>query len=163
MSRTSDSGGRRVLARERERRAIELRRAGQTYDAIAVELGCTRGAAFKVVQRVLVRLAAEAREDGEAVRAIELDRLDALHAIVWEKAAAGDLAAVDRALRIAERRAKLLGLDAPVRRELTGRDGVPLLDVAALVYAEGLLDVDEQPFAEVEAVAPLPRIGNAVR
>jgi len=34
-----------------------------------------------------------------------------------------NLGAIDRALKIMERRAKLLGLDAPVRQEVTGADG----------------------------------------
>lgn len=49
------------------------------------------------------------------LRELEAVRLDKLTFIAYRQAAAGDLAAMDRVLRIMERRAKLLGLDAPTR------------------------------------------------
>lgn len=60
----------------------------------------------------------------DALRTMELDRLDryllATERIAHEAADPKDaLAAMDRALRIQERRAKLLGLDAPDRAEFT--------------------------------------------
>lgn len=36
------------------------------------------------------------------------------------------LAAIDRAVRIMDRRARLLGLDAPTRKEISGPDGKPI-------------------------------------
>lgn len=48
---------------------------------------------------------------GEAL-ALELQRLDALQAALWNEAASGNVAAVDRVLRIMERRARLLNLDS---------------------------------------------------
>ena len=56
------------------------------------------------------------REPAEAVRKIELDRLDALQRSLWPAALKGDLRdlpAVDRVLAVMGRRARLLGLDAP--------------------------------------------------
>ena len=37
---------------------------------------------------------------------------------VWDEAAKGEYAAIDRVLKILERRAKLLGLDMPVRHDI---------------------------------------------
>ena len=45
---------------------------------------------------------------------------------LWPAAISGDVPSVGMALRVAERRARLLGLDAPTRQELTGADGGPL-------------------------------------
>jgi hypothetical protein len=42
---------------------------------------------------------------------LELDRLDKLQAAIWQRCLTGDLWAVDRALMISQRRAKLLGID----------------------------------------------------
>ena len=39
---------------------------------------------------------------------------------LWPRARKGEAAAVDRVLKIGERRAKLLGLDAPTRTALQG-------------------------------------------
>lgn len=93
---------------ELQRRALELRRQGLNYHDIARELNIDTRTAYRIVQEALTRWIAEPAED---VRLLELQRLDALLAALWDKAIAGDLAAVDRVLRIMERRAKLLGLD----------------------------------------------------
>jgi hypothetical protein len=55
---------------------------------------------------------------------IERLRLEQLHGALWPAAMGGDLPAIDRVLRIMERRDRLLGLDAPARTEVevTRRD-----------------------------------------
>jgi hypothetical protein len=42
---------------------------------------------------------------------------------LWPQVLKGNQGAIDRALRVMERRAKLLGLDAPTRQEVTGAEG----------------------------------------
>ena len=46
-------------------------------------------------------------------RALELARLDALQASLWDRAEAGDVKAVNAVLRIIDQRSRLLGLDKP--------------------------------------------------
>lgn len=103
---------------------LERRRAGDTYRQIAdaaiakfgldgLPSGWSDRYAHKDLMRELERMRADMYEDAQAVRQIELERLDALLSSLWTKAAdRGDVGAVDRVLRIMERRAKLLGLDA---------------------------------------------------
>jgi hypothetical protein len=94
-----------------ERKALELRRAGVTYEGIAERVGYqTRNGAHRAVARVLARNPAA---DVDAVRELETDRLDRLLVAVWPVALKGDAKAVDQVLKIAERRARLLGLDVP--------------------------------------------------
>ncbi|MFJ8430480.1 hypothetical protein ACIQ9P_04150 [Kitasatospora sp. NPDC094019] len=70
---------------------------------------------------------AAARESIEELRALEDARLDRMFLVAYRKAVRdGDLPAIDRALRIMERRARLLGLDRPIRAEITGGDGGPI-------------------------------------
>lgn len=99
---------------EKERKALELRRAGITYDVIAERTGYSdRSAARKAVQRALKRtLAGPAKE----LRDLEADRLDRLQAGLWAEAAKGHLGSVDRILKIMDRRARLLGLDIEAER-----------------------------------------------
>ncbi len=107
-----------VIAKERQ--ALELRRAGVTYDLIAERVGYSeRGAARKAVVRALRRTLEGPAED---VRELEADRLDRLQSGLWAQAMKGNLGAVDRVLRLMERRARLLGLDQPtqVQAEHTG-------------------------------------------
>ncbi|MFF8769120.1 hypothetical protein [Kitasatospora sp. NPDC015120] len=63
----------------------------------------------------------------EELRAVEDARLDRMFLVAYRKAVKdGDLPAIDRALRIMERRARLLGLDQPAKTEVTGQDGGPI-------------------------------------
>ena len=54
-------------------------------------------------------------EPAQELRALELERLDRLHEALWPRAIGGDDAALDRLLRVIDRRVRLLGLDAPAR------------------------------------------------
>ena len=104
-------------ALERQRRALELKIAGATYREIAAALGYRDGsAAYKAVQAGkrlgFVEPAAELRQ-------LESDRLDRLQRAVWTNAVKGDLPAVNAALKISDQRAKLLGLNAPQRTDVT--------------------------------------------
>lgn len=94
---------------ERERRVLELRRAGATFETIANTLGLShRSDAAKICKRAMARpLIEPARE----LRQLEATRLDELQYAVWNKALNGDLDAFDRVLKVMERRAKLFGLD----------------------------------------------------
>lgn len=108
----SKNSRRKALAADRSRQALELRMAGATYSRIASALGITKGAAHKAVARAMEAVRAESDEVAEAYRDLELARLDRMQMGLWNQARSGDLAAVDRVLRIMERRSKLLGLDA---------------------------------------------------
>jgi hypothetical protein len=111
----------RVAVAERQRRALEARLAGVTYERIARALGYRNASgAWKAVARGMAR---SLREPAEAVRLLELERLDRLLAGIWGRATGGpdrpaDLAALDRVLKIMERRSRLLGLDAPLHLDL---------------------------------------------
>lgn len=95
-----------VIARENH--ALELRRAGASYTAIGEQLGLDRSNAYKIVKRAIGRVH---QEPATEIRQLEADRLDRLQLSQWQRALGGDGRALDRVLRIMERRAKLLGLD----------------------------------------------------
>jgi hypothetical protein len=93
----------------RERRVLELRRAGVSFDQIASTVGYTaRGAAHKAFMRALSRTLVQPAQE---LRDLEADRLDRMQVQVWERALRGDDKAILTVLRIMERRARLLGLD----------------------------------------------------
>jgi hypothetical protein len=124
------------LARETD--ALQLRRNGATYPQIAERLGLSTSGAHEAVKRALDRTLTEAAPD---VRKLELERLDSLlvtaltvlarpHPLVQGGRVVLDqqgqplrddgptLAALDRVLKIQERRARLLGLDAPTKLDM---------------------------------------------
>jgi hypothetical protein len=99
---------RRATAAEKAKQALELRRAGWSYDDIAEEVGyANRSVAYKAVKRAI---AAITRESATELLELELTRLDDMFSGLYEAARAGDNFSVDRALKIMEQRAKLLGL-----------------------------------------------------
>lgn len=111
---------RRVEIAERSVRAMQLRKTGATYRAIAsaitTELGInyTEAQAHKDITRELGRINQELAIDAECVRTLELERLDAYLLSIARDVQKGDLSAIDRALKISERRCKILGIDAPI-------------------------------------------------
>jgi hypothetical protein len=105
----------RVQAAVRRKEAIDYRLQGMTYREIAQELGVTPTRARQLVAEALAAIEKDTAESAEELRRLELDRLDQLQSGIWEDAAGGNLKAVGAALKIMERRAKLMGLDAPVK------------------------------------------------
>lgn len=105
-----------IANKDKAAQALALRKTGATYDQIAGALGyASRGAAHRAVQRLLK---AHEVEGVEELRKLEDSRLDEMLFAIYKAARGGDLGAIDRILRIMERRAKLLGLDMPALSEV---------------------------------------------
>lgn len=104
---------RAIEARERQAKALEAKKAGLTYEQIAEKVGyADASGAYRAVEKALREMI---REPAEHVRMLELARLDQLWMAYYRRAIEGQAPLiVDRLLRIMERRAKLLGLDAPM-------------------------------------------------
>jgi len=116
--KTRASRPRTVAARVRGQQAVKLRMAGATLGDIAKQLGFKSDAgAYKSVMRELEATAHDTTEGTEAVRQLELKRLDQMQFPLWASVLSGDIPATTTALRIQERRAALLGLDAPKQLE----------------------------------------------
>lgn len=94
---------------------MELRLSGISYRAIATRLGISSSGAERMVKSGLKALP---KDQAELVKEMELDRLDTMQAGIWNRVRRGDIHAIDRALRIQERRAKFMGLDSPTRVDL---------------------------------------------
>ena len=115
------SSVRRIRTTEKTLKALELRKRGLNYTQIGEKLGCHRSPACRYVLSELENLAERCREEAVYVRDLELQRLDDLYLIAYRAIIDGyDLAGIDRCLRIMERRAKLLGLDAAEKIEHSG-------------------------------------------
>jgi len=93
--------------------ALKLRSEGLTYREIAERLGINTSTAYRRVENALRAIPADGVDE---MRQLEGERLDKLHAALWERALEGDLQAIDRLLTISNRRAKLFGLDASTRQ-----------------------------------------------
>ena len=103
---------RELSALERKLAALELRKAGCTYEQIAAQLGYKNSSgAFKAVMKALKKTLQDPSDD---VRKLEIERLDDMLNRLWDKRERPII--TDRILRIMERRARLLGLDAPTKQ-----------------------------------------------
>lgn len=105
-------------AKERALRAMDLRRQGYSYRAIGAELGIDHTTARGYVVKELAVLNAELKESRLEMIQLEAERLDDLLKPHIAKALNGDSRSTELVLKIADRRAKLLGLDAPTRQEV---------------------------------------------
>lgn len=95
-------------ARLKRARAVELVAQGESYDEVARAVGYShRGSAHRAVSKALREREVEAVDE---LRALELLRLDALQAALWDDAMRGDAVAATSILRIIGQRARLLGL-----------------------------------------------------
>lgn len=92
--------------------------AGASWHDIAEEFGYANAGSAQVsvsryIQRTAYRLDQAERE---AMLRVELDRLDALQRAVWPSAMTGDAKGVEAALKVMDRRHRLLGFNKPDER-----------------------------------------------
>ena len=136
---------------ERRKIAVAMRREGATYEHIANHLGVSTTAAHKHVTRALESIQAATEKEVDLYRALEGERLDAMQAAIWPQAVEeGDLKAIDRILKLMERRAKLLGLDAPTKVAATTVDREDSPNTSVIVVPAVAGSINEW-LGEVEA------------
>ena len=125
LSKTSSKA---IEVREKDRKALELRKAGASYELIAKQLGyADSSGAYKSVKRSMQSIISEPAEE---LRAVEYERLNQMLLILWERVQQGELGAIDRALSIMDRISKMYGLDSPRKTEVnqTITQGVMIVD-----------------------------------
>lgn len=105
---------------EKHAMALELRKQGLTFREIAARMGISLKSAHDCVEAELLELREKTVLDAVAVREIDLERCDVMLKGLWPKIKKGDPAAVGAGVRVLDRRARLLGHDAPQKTELVG-------------------------------------------
>jgi hypothetical protein len=121
---------------DREIKVLELRRAGLTWQRIAEQVGyADHTGAYAAYKRAIKRTQ---QQPADELREAEIDRLDRLQLAVWPKAMNGDNNSITTILRIMERRARLLGLDMPVKiaQDVTVWEGGESIDRAVRDLAD---------------------------
>lgn len=107
--------------------ALVLRGQGKKYKEIGGQMGVTESRAHQMVKEAIDSISTEIRESAFDVLTLELTALNELAARAWKKLGPDGFEpeVVNTLLRIMERRAKYLGLDAPVdvRVDLYARGG----------------------------------------
>jgi hypothetical protein len=116
LSTNETEARRRRGVLERRARVSALRLSGLRHQAeIAGQLGVDKA----TICRDFAALDAEYREraasDIEREKGRDLERIEVMIHALWIHAELGHLKAIDRVIRLLERKAKLLGLDGPTR------------------------------------------------
>lgn len=129
--------------------AVKHREDGMSYAEIAKELKVDKSTAIRAVRRGLDLLASDTRESAERVVGLELSRLDTLWAKMYAQAKDGNQTAVDRCLRIMERRARLLGIDS----QKPDDDAVRTAAIAGAAAGAAAADARARDLTPEEALA----------
>ena len=146
---------------DKEIKVLELRRAGLTWQRIAEETGyADHTGAYAAYKRAIKRTM---QQPADELREAELDRIDRLQLALWPKAMKGDNASINTIVRLMERRARLLGLDTPIKiqQDVVNWDGNESIDravreLAALLTANDAVSISESPMAiEASEVEPV--------
>lgn len=125
---------------ERRARALDLRAAGNTFESIAQTMGYTdKSRAYKDVMAALADIT---REPATELLTLELRRLDELQLRLIPDLDDDNMrgAAVQTILRIMDRRARYLGIDAPEKKEIK----VGTVDLAAIAGARVTAEENEK-------------------
>ncbi len=111
MGNSAKRDAKKIGRADLARKVLELRKAGASHDQIATQLGlANRSVSWKLFSAALREII---REPAQDVLTLELNRLDAMLLGCWTKAKSGDTQAIDRVIRIMDRRTAYLGLDQP--------------------------------------------------
>lgn len=115
---------RKIKTQNMTHQALELRKAGLTYEKIGEALGVAKSTAHELIVKGLNAIKDDIKTDASTLVALEVERLDALLRSLW--ANKDNPRHADTILKIMERKAKLQGLDAPTRIEQSGVNGNPI-------------------------------------
>ena len=137
--------------------AVELRMSGLEYREIGLRQGCAEKTAWQRVQDGMKATLELTKPAADQLRAEHNHRLGRCLEALLPEAYRGDVQAIDRVVKVSERLARLNGLDAPTRSEVTGAEGGPL-DIRAVAseFKAKLMALSD---AELEAEAK--RLGVA--
>lgn len=110
QGRGRKSSPNRILAKEKQRKALELRKAGASFDTIADQLGyADASGAYRAVQTAMKVLH---QEPALELRTVQVERLNHMLLTLWPKVQNGDERAIDTSLRVMDKIDRLMGTDA---------------------------------------------------
>lgn len=134
MARAPKNQQRAAQSKETAQLAVQLRARGLTLDQIAEQIGHkNKSSVSRLIDRELDRTPVEG---ADRLRKLELDTLARIQrkidGLIDHKEPEISLEACRTQLSVSQQRAKLCGLNAPFRTELTGKDGAPLNDASKM-------------------------------
>lgn len=120
---------------EQQRRALELRKFGLTFQQIAAELGVSQATAHGWIKSALADIPNESAMD---LRAMQMERCQAWLVAIWPKCQAGDERSIETGLRIMDKMDRLMGTEAPQQQNVNITGAVLQVGMDSDQYIEGL-------------------------
>ena len=135
--------GRDRVGVSRAEQAYQMRLKGMSPSEISAHLQYSDGTAVTraINERFKIEASQLTSEERESMIAMEMARLDALQAAVWDSAMYGEAKAVDTALKIIQTRVKVAGLDQIDTS--TGKNTVLVIGGQQADYVESLKQLVE--------------------
>ena len=134
--------GKEVEREARRRQVAALLLAGVSDQSrIADQLGVDRTTISRDIKALETRWQGEAVQDIATAKGKDLERTERLIQALWQDAIKGKWLATDRVLALMGHRAKLLGLEAPQKREYTHR--IEIAHIVEQIAATSGLDPAE--------------------
>lgn len=99
--------------------AIQMRCEGYSYKEIGYQLRMSEQQVARLVHKAFKSTWKVVSERVEYLREVQDKRLEAMYKALWQRIQRSETRAVEVALKILERQARLHGLDAPMRQETT--------------------------------------------
>lgn len=147
---------------DRQRKVWAERLTGKNYQAIADALGISMGTVCSDLKTVREGIENENAERAKEEKEIERARLDAIVETYMNKIMTGTASNSDVStyIKVSERRAKMLGLDAAIasKTELSGPDGMPLQLASGYDAIQArMIEAGWQPPKNEEVLPGLPK------
>jgi len=148
MPGESKSSKRRIEAKERQKKALQMRLAGASFDQIAEALGyANRSGAYDAVQRVMKGIP---EPEAKLYKKLNIERLNRLLVALWPTATRElpDKDIIAQAIRVIAEMNKLSGAYAPVESKIT----LDMVRDVARKIAEQEGTTEEMVMAEAEEI-----------
>jgi hypothetical protein len=142
----------RLTAREKQRQALELRKAGATYRQIAESVGYrSASSAYTAVKKAFNEVI---QEPVEEIRAMQVERVQHMILALWPAAQSGDPKSSEVLLKWIDKLDRLMGTEAPrqVEHSVNGQIGVLSIGLTSDDYIEGLKSLIPPPPQAVEVI-----------
>ena len=154
---TKGGAPKRILAQQRRRDALELRKMGVTYAKIAEATGYP--SANEARTQVLKAYNEIIQEPAVELRQLQVERLNALLTIAWTQARGGSLSAINTCIALMTRIDVLNGTEAAIKMEVTQTTNVSIIKVDAtqdefISNMKRFLNVNADGTNKVESLTP---------
>jgi hypothetical protein len=144
------------MAKEKQRKALELRKAGVTYAAIAEQVGYSDAANAR--RAVVTAMEEVVQEPAVELRSIQMERLNHMLMLVWgkinQRGDDADLSQIDRALRIMQQMDALMGT-VSAQEVHHKHEGVVVFGGSKDEYIEAMQQMAGADPKEIEALREL--------